>query len=95
MSLNIAEADGSLAVVIPSDACVVGYGTYFGTILVRRKSDPTTEQPLGTMIPPLTELNLWRILLEEVRSKFVFSSNGVISVYCAVPGLLSITYSEG
>ena len=81
--------------MIPSDACSVGYGTYFGMILVLLRSDPTTETPLGQIIPPLTELNLYRILLGEVRSKFVFSSNGVMSPYNALPGLLSKTYSDG
>ena len=57
----------------------MGYGTYLGTIFVRLKSDPTTETPLGHITPPLTELNLYKILFEEVKSKLEFSSNGVVS----------------
>ena len=36
----------------------VGFGTYFGRILVFLKSRPTIDVPLGTITPPLILLNL-------------------------------------
>jgi hypothetical protein len=56
--LKIAVLEGSLRAVIPRDGLTVGYGTYLGMILVLLRSEPTIEQPLGTITPPSTELNL-------------------------------------
>ena len=47
----------------------VGLGTYFGLTFVFLKSNPTIDVPLGTTTPPLTLLNLYRILSSWVKSK--------------------------
>ena len=64
------------SVLIPLDGRVVGYGTYFGIILVLLRSVPTTEQPLGTMTPPSTELYLYSTLLDDFMSKLELESIG-------------------
>ena len=46
-----------------------GLGTYVGLIFVFLTSKPTTDTPLGTMTPPKTLFNLWRILLVDDKSK--------------------------
>ena len=81
--------------LIPLAANVVGYGTYFGIILVLLRSLPTTEQPLGTITPPSTELYLYNTLLAEVKSRLELASIGATFVYNTSPGLLSISYTAG
>ena len=96
VTLKIAVLGGTCAsVLIPKAGYVVGYGTYFGIIFVLLKSVPTTEQPLGTIIPPSTELYLYNTLFGEVKSKLEFASIGATLVYNTSPGLLSTTYSAG
>ena len=71
----------SASLLIPLAAYIVGYGTYFGIILVLLRSVPTKEQPLGTITPPSVELYLYNTLFEDVISKFEFSSIGATFVY--------------
>ena len=49
----------------------VGFGTYNGLIFVFLKSNPTIDVPRGTMTPPSTELNLYKILFGSVKSKLL------------------------
>ena len=59
----------------------MGLGTYSGLILVFLKSNPTIDVPLGTTIPPLTLLNLYKILSSCVKSKLEFKVR--VKVFCA------------
>ena len=57
----------------------VGFGTYLGLIFVFLKSNPTIDVPRGTIAPPSTELNLYKILSGSVKSKLLPKSRDIES----------------
>ena len=57
----------------------VGFGIYLGLIFVFLKSNPTIDVPRGTMTPPSTELNLYKILFGSVKSKLLPKSKDIVS----------------
>ena len=69
----------------------VGFGTYFGLIFVFLKSNPTIDVPLGTITPPFTLLNLYKILSSCVKSKLEsnVSDKVLIAPVESPPGLIA------